>query len=155
MILSGQTIISSGIVTPCETRTVQNGLTYGVGAASYDVRVEFHKEAIVRCMLLDPDDFVLVSTIEYFEMPDDVLGIVHDKSTWIRKGLAVQNTVLDPGWRGYLTLELTNHGRDRLELRHGDPIAQIVFHELDERTMFPYDGKYQEQERGPVESRDE
>jgi dCTP deaminase len=39
------------------------------------------------------------------------MGIVHDKSTWARRGLVVQNTVIEPGWHGYqTTIELTNHG---------------------------------------------
>jgi dCTP deaminase len=82
-------------------------------------------------------------------MPPDVIGFVHDKSSWARKGLAVQNTVIEPGWRGYLTLELTNHGRDALEITEGDPIAQIVFHYLDALTEQPYVGKYQDQGYGP------
>ena len=34
------------------------------------------------------------------------MGIVHDKSTWARRGLVVQNTVIEPGWHGYLTIEV-------------------------------------------------
>jgi dCTP deaminase len=56
--------------------------------------------------------------------------------------LTVQNTVIEPGWRGYLTLELTNHGPNRLEIPAGSPIAQIIFEMLDEPTEQPY--------RGPV-----
>ena len=82
-------------------------------------------------------------------MPTGVLGIVHDKSSWARQGLAVQNTVIEPGWRGWLTLELTNHGKDTLIIYEGTGICQVVFHYLDAPTDQPYDGKYNNQPRGP------
>ena len=83
-------------------------------------------------------------------MPKNILGVAHDKSTWVRRGLTVQNTVIDPGWCGHLTLEISNHGKERLVIKLGDPIAQIVFHLLDMPSLYAYDGKYQNQERGPV-----
>ncbi len=93
---------------------------------------------------------MLASTIERFKMPNNLVGIVHDKSTWARRGIAVQNTVIEPGWEGWLTLELTNHGPEPVLLKRGMGISQILFHLLDEPTEIPYEGKYQDQERGPV-----
>ena len=85
-------------------------------------------------------------------MPSDLLGLVHDKSTWARRGLSVFNTVIEPGWRGFLTLELVNHGQNSLRLVAGQGIAQVVFHVLDEPTEQPYpaEAKYQDQPYGPV-----
>jgi dCTP deaminase len=117
-------------------------MTYGLGSAGYDVRVGFVKD--VARMYIRPGEFTLAVTLERFHMPINVLGVVHDKSTWARRGVAVQNTVLEPGWCGYLTLELTNHGPDTACLERGDPIAQIIFH----KVVGPgpcYDGKYQDQ----------
>jgi len=106
-----------------------------------------------------PGDFVLASTIERFCIPNDVLIVAHDKSSWARRGLAVQNTIFDPGWRGYATLELTNHGRSSLSILAGDPIAQVVCHLLTEPTRQPYGingtGKYQDQEASPQPARDD
>jgi dCTP deaminase len=92
---------------------------------------------------------MLASTIEHFDMPNDVMAIVHDKSTWARRGVAVQNTVIEPGWRGWLTLEITMHAWRLLRIRSGTPIAQIVFHRLEAPTERSYQGKYQDQRRGP------
>lgn len=86
-------------------------------------------------------------------MPIDLLGRVADKSTLARRGLAVQNTIIEPGWRGYLTLELSNHGRDAIEIVAGMPIAQIIFDVLDEPAERPYAGKYQDQRAGAVPAR--
>lgn len=154
MILSGNSIRNNNIIQPFSTRTKAFGMTYGVGPAGYDVRVEFDPEGSIQNVEMYNGDFVLASTIEHFTMPSDVLGIVHDKSSWARKGLAVQNTVIEPGWKGYLTLELTHHGPHPITIRRGSPIAQIVFHYLDEVTN-GYDGKYQNQVRGPVSAIEE
>lgn len=143
MILSAQSIVQAGIVTPLTTRMVDlNGNSFGLSACGYDVRLDQNVE-------LQPGDFVLASTIEHFKIPINVAGVVHDKSSLARRGLAVQNTILEPGWRGYLTLELTNHYVNRIALRRGSAIAQVVFHVLDQPTSLPYDGKYQDQEAGP------
>jgi dCTP deaminase len=150
MILSGQTIRKKGIFTPFRERTKRNGMSYGLSMAGYDVRVNFATAPIVT---LRPGDFMLAVTCEHFDMPPDVLGIVHDKSTWARQGIAVQNTVIEPGWKGYLTLEITNHGTSTVVIQSGDPIAQIVCHLLDEPAEKLYDGKYQDQEDTPQAAR--
>jgi dCTP deaminase len=143
MILSAQSIRRRCLVAPFHERTVSHGKTFGLSAAGYDVRI---REAVI----LRPGDFALASTLEHFHMTDDVLARVADKSSWARKGLTVQNTVIEPGWRGYLTLELANHGPNRLVIPEGSPIAQIIFELLDEPTEQPYAGKYQNQMPEPV-----
>ena len=143
MILPAQMIRRDKPVLPLRPRTRHlSGATYGLGPAGYDVR-------IAQSLVLWPGRFVLASTIEQFIMPDDLLGVVHDKSSWARLGLACQNTVIEPGWRGFLTLELTMHAWRFLRLKAGSPIAQIVFHRLEEATEAPYRGKYQDQRAGP------
>ena len=125
-------------------------MTYGAGPAGYDVRVA------ETCYFGDSHRFTLASTVEHFNMPDDLLAQVCDKSSWARKGLAVQNTIIEPGWRGYLTLELTySDDAENLIVKAGSPIAQIIFMQLTEPTDKPYGGKYQDQQPGPQEARDE
>jgi dCTP deaminase len=165
MIIPAQTLRIIKPVEPFHERTRHNGFTFGCGPAGYDVRV-------AEDVLIPPGEFRLASTLERFNMPNDVMGIVHDKSTWARLGLAVQNTVIEPGWRGFLTVELTNHhhrcepnayhvvtGRghisgfrlnneNTIQIKAGTPIAQIVFHRLETATDTPYEGKYQEQKEG-------
>jgi dCTP deaminase len=141
MILSGQTIRRLRILEPFAERTVLHGLSYGVSAAGYDIRA-------AQGLILWPGRFVLASSVERFKMPDNVLGRVCDKSTWIRLGLAVHNTVIEPGWEGYLTLELKVVGYRFLRVRPGSPIAQVVFEWLDEPAEQPYRGKYQFQKAG-------
>lgn len=141
MILPAQIIRLIKPVTPFHERTKEFGMSYGLSASGYDIR-------IAEDLKLFWSDFTLASSMEEFNMPYNVLAYVKDKSTWARQGLAVQNTVIEPGWRGFLTLELTNHGNKTLEIKKGMPIAQIVFHKLMEATEQPYNGKYQNQPAG-------
>lgn len=152
MILSGNSIAAENIIKPFNERTKLRGFTYGVGPAGYDVRVEFDRDGIQYERIIFPKEMILASTIERFTMPKDVMGIVHDKSTWARLGLTVQNTVIEPGWEGWLTLELINHSSKEIILGRGVPIAQIVFHRVDQMVDKSYDGKYHNQARGPVEA---
>jgi dCTP deaminase len=123
-------------------------MSFGLSHAGYDVR-------IAETMWLNPGMFSLASTIEEFFMPTDLVAFVHDKSTWARRGLSLFNTVIEPGWSGFLTLELVNHSTNPLRLLSGDPIAQIVFMRMEEPAEKPYAGKYQNQKRGPQEAIDE
>ena len=59
-------------------------------------------------------------------MPRDMVGVVHDKSTWARRGLSVFNTVIEPGWRGKLTLELVYHGGQDLLIPAGSGIYPVT-----------------------------
>lgn len=94
--------------------------------------------------------FILASAKEEFDMPDNLLGIVHDKSTFARKGLSVFNTVIEPSWKGYLTLELVFHGNEPVHIKAGSGIAQVVFHDLTDPRS--YAGKYQNQPDMPVKA---
>lgn len=151
MIIPGQTIreLCSGawgqrpMLEPFCERGVARGMSYGLSAAGYDVR-------LAQDFTMSPGEFILASTLECFSMPNDVLGKVADKSTWARRGIAVQNTIIEPGWRGFLTLEITNHGKSVIDFAAGMPIAQIIFHRLEAPAEFPYSGKYQNQRSGPV-----
>lgn len=151
MILSAQTLQKLQPLEPFCPRTKHNGLTYGLGPAGYDVRIS-QDLRMGGSGLHDRKSFALASTIECFNMPFTLLGQVCDKSTWARRGIAVQNTIIEPGWRGHLTLEITCHVWDDVDIFMGDPIAQIIFFWLDRPTQLPYDGKYQDQKMGAQEA---
>lgn len=172
MILSGQSIRrlheEAELVSPFHERTVHNGMSFGLSCAGYDVRAEFDAtgdmDELVLTRGISPgserhdnvrNGFALVSTLEQVFLPTDVMVVVHDKSTWARKGVAVQNTVFEPGWHGFPTLELTYHGDSHVVIRRGDPIAQLVFHRVDQPVENPYGGKYQGQLRGPTSAKAE
>lgn len=131
------------LIFPCHPRTKVNGMSYGLSMAGYDLRCD-------QAVVLVPGDFALVSTIEQLCMPNDVMGLLKDKSTWARQGLSVFNTVFEPGWMGFPTIELKNQGRSTLVINKGDPLAQMIFMKLDAPCVEPYTGKYQNQGAEPV-----
>jgi dCTP deaminase len=142
-ILSGQMIRRLHLLEPMREKYVDSkGCSCGLSIAGYDITLDHDA-------IFESQSFTLVSAAERFIMPDNVIGVVHDKSSLARKGIAVQNTVIEPGWKGYLTLEVTNHSSTRFSLHEGDAIGQVLFHFLDEPAETPYDGKYQNQKRGP------
>ena len=96
--------------------------------------------------------FVLASAVEYFQMPLHLVATVKDKSSWARKGLSVFNTVAEPGWNGYLTLELVFNGSEPVTIEAGQGIAQVLFTQLSDLGDYGA-GKYQNQENEPVQSR--
>jgi dCTP deaminase len=89
------------LITLFAERGVSSGRSFGLSSASYDVRID--QDVVVR-----PHGFLLASTIERLHLHDDLVGTVRAKSSWARRGLSVFNKLLDPGWRGYVTLELAN-----------------------------------------------
>lgn len=136
-----------------------NGVSHGLAEVGYDIRlkqdIHFHNGKTLGKVhaidgIMSEGHFCLASAIEEFDMPNDLTGIVHDKSTWARKGLSVFNTVIEPGWKGFLTLELVYHGNTELHLPAGTGIAQVVFHKLAQPAQ--YSGSYQNQENRPVSS---
>jgi dCTP deaminase len=132
------------MIEPFHERTVVNGMSFGLSSCGYDVR-------IAQTVELKPGAFVLASTVERFDFLHQVVGLVAAKSTLARRGISVHEmTVLEPGWRGHLTLEISMHGHEPFTINAGDPICQILFLRLDEPTMQPYAGKYQDQAAAPI-----
>jgi len=107
--------------------------------------------------ILHPGEFVLGSTAERVAIPDDLVARLEGKSSLGRLGLLIHSTAgyVDPGWDGYLTLELSNVANLPITLYAGMKIGQISFFQLTSPAEVPYGSagnKYQGQ-RGPTPSR--
>ena len=93
-----------------------------------------------------PGQFVLATTMEYFELPDNLTAFVEGRSSLGRMGLFIQNAGwVDPGFKGEITLELFNANRCAIELQSGRRVGQLVFAKMDDHALNPYNGKYQGQ----------
>ncbi len=79
--------------------------------------------------VLHPGEFVLASTLEHIEIPNDVVARLEGKSSLGRIGLLIHSTAgyVDPGWKGHLTLELSNVANLPITLYRGMKIGQISF----------------------------
>jgi dCTP deaminase len=89
---------------------------------------------------IHPGEFVLGRTLETVAIPEDIVCRIEGKSSIGRLGLIVHATAgfVDPGFRGSLTLEITNLTRVPIKLYAGLPIAQLSFMTLDQAAERPY-----------------
>lgn len=159
MIMNSKGLLAAAPIKHMYTDKMRShGVSFGLGEAGYDIRIKqdihFHPYGAPAEVVVDSKrvegNFTLASSIEEFDMPNHLVGVVHDKSTWARKGLSVFNTVIENGWKGFLTLELVYHGQEYLHIPAGAGIAQVLFHQTFMQTS--YSGKYQNQADKPVES---
>jgi dCTP deaminase len=90
--------------------------------------------------VIHPGEFVLGRTEEFVQIPDDIVARIEGKSSLGRLGLIVHATAgfVDPGFKGTLTLEITNLTRVPIILWPGKPIAQLSFMTLDAPAQRPY-----------------
>ena len=169
MVLNGHPLLKVAPIKDMIPHKVKhNGVSHGLAEVGYDIRLkqDIHFKCPVYNMggsLVQPPAvfinntdaeygrFTIASAIEEFDMPMHLMGIVNDKSTWARKGISVFNTVIEPGFRGGLTLELVFHGNEDIHIPAGSGIAQVIFHDLTESAC--YNGKYQDQSTNPEPSR--
>jgi dCTP deaminase len=101
-----------GLISPFSERAVFEGKSYGLGPCGYDIRLAQDVE-------LWPGDFLLASSLEHFNLPNNVVARAHNKSSWARLGIdASFSTVLEPGWKGHLTIEIKDNR----------PISRMVEH---------------------------
>ena len=113
----------------------------------------------VNPFFLHPNEFALGVILENVCLPNDIAGRLDGKSSLGRLGLMVHSTAgwVDPGWKGHLTLELSNVSQLPITLYHGMKISQISFLQLTTPAAHPYgsrglDSKYQNQDE-PTPSR--
>lgn len=145
-------------------------ISYGVSSYGYDVRVGRHFKVFTnaRCTVVDPkhfdpasfvdiegdfclippNSFALAETVEYLEIPRDVIAICVGKSTYARCGIIVNVTPLEPEWRGKITIEISNTTPLPAKIYAGEGIAQILFLRAQALCRVSYadkQGKYQDQ----------
>lgn len=124
------------------------------GNLTEEVRVEEDQAFVIH-----PGEFCLGRTLEWVELPADIVARIEGKSSLGRLGLIVHATAgfCDPGWKGTLTLELNNLTRVPIKLYPGLLIAQLSFMTLDAPALRPYGseqlGSHYQGQREATESR--
>lgn len=106
----------------------------------------------VKCWEIYPGEFVLAHSLESFNIPDNLTGLLFCKSSYARLGMNMAPTVLKSGWSGQLVLEIYNQTKFIMTIYEGCGIGTIYFAEHADSSLNPYDGKYQHQE-GVVKAR--
>jgi dCTP deaminase len=167
--------LEQGMIDPFVEGQKGNGvISFGLSSYGYDIRVadmfkiftnvnstvvdpkNFDPNAYVdfkgSVCVIPPNSFVLAHSVETMRMPRDVTGVVLCKSTYIRAGVLIPTTVLEAGWEGIITLEISNVTPLPARVYANEGIAQVLFFEGDEACDVSYadrSGKYQNQ-RGVV-----
>jgi dCTP deaminase len=90
--------------------------------------------------ILHPGEFVLGQTLEWVELPNDLVARLEGRSSLGRLGLLIHSTAgyVDPGWKGNLTLELSNVANLPIALYSGMRIGQISFFMMSSEVDRPY-----------------
>jgi dCTP deaminase len=166
-----QMAIEHKMIEPFVDHQVRDGVvSYGLSSYGYDFRVasEFKIFTNVRNALVDPksfdpssfvdycgdvciippNSFVLARSVEFFRVPRDVLGFCLGKSTYARCGIIINVTPFEPGWRGHLTVEISNSTPLPAKIYANEGIAQVVFMKAEAICEVSYAdrvGKYQDQ----------
>ena len=145
-------------------------ISFGVSSYGYDLRLgrKFKVFTNARCAIVDPknfdpasfvdiegdtclippNSFALAETVEYLEIPRDVIAVCVGKSTYARCGIIVNVTPLEPEWEGHVTLEFSNTTPLPARIYANEGVAQVLFLESDEVCETSYrdrGGKYQGQ----------
>ena len=145
-------------------------VSYGLSSYGYDLRVadefkiftnvlnsvvdpkNFDERSFISIKsdvcIVPPNSFALARSVEYFRIPDDVMTICVGKSTYARCGIIVNVTPFEPGWEGYVTLEISNTTPLPAKIYANEGLAQVVFMSGNERCSVSYAdraGKYMKQ----------
>lgn len=148
----------------------QKLVSFGLSSFGYDIRVAdefmiftnlnqsivdpkavdenaFVKRTTREPVILPPNSFMLCRTMEWLNMPDDVMAICIGKSTYARCGLIVNVTPIEPGWKGQITIEVSNTTPLPARVYPMEGIAQLVFLKGDRPhvTYADRQGKYMNQ----------
>jgi len=93
---------------------------------------------------IQPGERVLLTTLEYLKLPDDIMGFVELRSSFARVGLTVPPTIIDAGFEGNITLEI--HGSSfPVKVYKGQRFAHVIFARTLSPVEKPYRGRYQGQ----------
>ena len=122
--------------------------------------IEYVKDFIPKHgYCIDPDGFVLASTKEFVNIPDNIAARFEGKSSLGRLGLTTHVTAgfIDAGFSGQITLEIKNETKYPIYIYEGMKIGQLCFFELDKEARRPYGseglGSHYQGQTGPTVAR--
>lgn len=113
-----------------------------ITSISYDLDIDgyINKEGELskERVILRPGESVMIKAIQSLKMPADLVGIIGERNSRIRQGLAVAGPHYFPGHTTAIYLRVTNLSQLDIKLQHGDGIAQIFFEKLSEEPEVSY-----------------
>jgi len=94
--------------------------------------------------VINPLERVLTTTLEYVELPHDLIGFVNLRSTFARLSLFIPPTVIDAGFKGQVTIEIVG-GNLPVKVYPKQRFLHVIFARTSSSVYRPYSGKYQGQ----------
>lgn len=113
--------------------------------AGYDLRAG-------EAYIIPPGNAKLIHTMERVELSSALCGQLFLRSSFAREGMVGSFALVDPGFRGQLTLAVHNLGEKEISIAKGERVAQLVLCRLENPAAKPYAGRYQDS-IGPVGSK--
>lgn len=109
----------------------------------YGDYIQKERHAKDEGVVIHPGEFLLGSTLETLNVPDDLVARVEGRSSYGRLGIIVHATAgyIDPGFRGDITLEMQNLGNAPVKLYPEDRVCQVVFETMTSEAEKPYGSK--------------
>lgn len=104
----------------------------------YNKKDIFQNEIVLSIgnpIIIHPGKVIIASTLEYVSIPEDLECQVEGRSSWARLGLVIATaSTIEPGFKGVITLELSNIGKIPITLYPGLRIAQLIFHMVEMKS---------------------
>jgi len=100
------------------------------------------KEITGNAYVLKPGEYILIETHEKLNMSLDLVARMLNRSSLFRCGCTLANALVDPGFKGTLTMGLYNMSKYEVKIGKMARIGQIVFETVDGETE-AYQGRYQ------------
>lgn len=134
------------LFSPAYQQGVESGKVDMIDPKKFDPH--WYAQVVSDYCVIPPNSFALAESLEYLEIPRDVLGLVVGKSTIARTGLVTPLTPLEPEWKGTITLELCNTTQLPIKVYSYEGICQVLFFRSTHRVDQSYKdkrGTYQQQ----------
>lgn len=101
------------------------------------------KKIIVRenqQFVIQPGEFVLGTTLEWIELSDEIAARLEGRSSIGRLGIIIHATasLIPPGWKGKIVLEIANIARIPVALYPGMRICALSFEKVSSKVIVPY-----------------
>ncbi len=159
-------------------------ISYGLGSFGYDIRLsplefrifrhipgtvvdpknfnpnnleltELHQDNNGSFFILPAHSYGLGVALERLEIPENITVLCIGKSSYARVGLIANLTPAEAGWRGHLTLEVSNSSSADCRIYANEGVVQLLFLEGEpcEVNYETRKGKYQDQPEKVVFSR--
>ena len=94
--------------------------------------------------IIQPHEHILIHTVEYLRIPNDLIGFVNLRSTFARLGISIPSTIIDAGFEGQLTIEIIG-GEFSVKIPSNERFLHIILAKLSSPVKRAYQGKYKGQ----------